>query len=48
MLPNIETLKALILQYIPVNRQCRFEEMKLAVRREQLLDALLEYMKTLA
>lgn len=47
MTPDTEKLKALILQYFPINRQCRFDEMKLAVRREQLLDALLEYFKTL-
>ena len=41
-----EKLKALILQYFPINRTCRFDEMKLAVRREQLLEALVEYFNT--
>ena len=45
---NPDTLKALILQYFPINRQCKFEEMKLAVRREQLLEALIEYFNTLS
>lgn len=41
-------LESLILQAMPINYKCRFDEMKLKVRREKLLEELLKYCSNLA
>jgi hypothetical protein len=46
--PNKAQLEALILEAMPINYKCRFEEMKLKVRREKLLEQLLELFSNLA
>jgi len=42
-MPNKDHLEAIILQAMPIDYKCRFNEMKLKVRREKLLDELLKY-----
>jgi len=48
LLVDSKHLEALIIQAMPIDYKCRFNEMKLKVRREKLLEDLLKYCSNLA